>query len=437
MSVFLQPIYTQTVGATPVANITFNNIPQGFTDLYIQMSARTSFASNAWDDVFYLINDSTSRQYSHTVIFCVGNTNVIPSRGVQNNGWAGWCANANATANSFGSTGLYITDYTTGKFKSSICDTTAATNTTASYPLGSISSLWGNTAPITKLTFYSANGANFLQNTTITLYGVSNTYDTARPTAPTIGTVTDLAGFASVAFTPAANDQAESYVVTSTPAGSTTYGAASPIATPAVLGTSYTYQVSALNSLGSSASTSSTALTTFNSYTSIASTTVGSGGATSVTLSNIPQGYKNLELRIIGKSTRSGAFNFLTDLNIQFNTISSTSYSYHSLYSFGGTSGSGTINSTVIGFQAISADGDGSMPNQFGGGIFTILDYSNTNKNKVGYGIGGTNTVSGYVDLVSLQSGALYSLAPITSITIAPGLGTWKQNSIISLYGVN
>jgi hypothetical protein len=426
MSVFVQPIYTQTVGAGGAASISFNNIPQGFTDLKLVMSVR---GSNALANAYGIIgmNGAVSNQGTYIVF------NGSVSSGAFTSFF--YYTPSEQTANTFGVTEIYIPNYTSGNYKQLIIDSASEANSTAGYMnLQSVSTSF--TGPITSLTL-SGNGGTFLQHSTFTLYGVSSHFDVAAPLAPTIGAVTDRAGFASVAFTPAANDGADSYVVTSNPSGSTTYGALSPIITPATLDTSYTYQVAAVNSKGTSVSAASSALTTFNSYTSITSTTVGSGGAASVTLSNIPQGYKNLELRIIGKSTRSGANNFLSDLQIQFNTISSTSYSYHNLFSFGGTSGSGTINSTAVGFQVVSADGDGSMPNQFGGGIFTILDYSNTNKNKVGYGIGGTNTVSAYVDLVSLQSGALYSVAPITSITLTPSLGTWKQYSTISLYGVN
>ena len=42
MSVFLQPIYTQTVGSGGASSIAFNNIPQTFTDLLIKMSVRAS-----------------------------------------------------------------------------------------------------------------------------------------------------------------------------------------------------------------------------------------------------------------------------------------------------------------------------------------------------------------------------------------------------------
>jgi len=436
MSVFMQPIYSQTVTGSPVASITFNNIPQGFSDLYIVLSTRMTNASTLGYTTMRF-NDNTTN-YSWTYLDANIGSTPFSARAVNYNSWFVNTPAANSTAATFGNSYVRISDYIGGGFKQGILDATGENNSSGNAWVTQYAALFSNNAPITKIAFQDAiNGANFAVGSTITIYGVSERYDSQIPTAPTIGTVTDQAGFASVAFTPASNDQADRYAITTTPSSSATFGTGSPIAAPAELGTSYTYQVSAINSLGSSSSVASSALTTYNSYTSLSTTVVGAGGASSVTISNIPQGYKNLELRVVGKSTRSGANNFLTDLSIQFNTDTSASYSYHSLYSFGGTYGSGTINSTLMGFQGIAADGDGSIPNQFGGGIITILDYSKTTKNKVYYATGGTNSVSAYVDLISFQSAAWYNLAPITSITLFPSIGTWKQYSTISLYGVN
>ena len=42
MTIAMQPIYTQTVGAGGTTVISFNNIPQTFTDIQMVISARTN-----------------------------------------------------------------------------------------------------------------------------------------------------------------------------------------------------------------------------------------------------------------------------------------------------------------------------------------------------------------------------------------------------------
>ena len=65
MTVFLQPIYTQTVGSGGASSITFNNIPQGFADLKLEISARTAGAVTNTDWVMSFNNDGAS-VYSST-----------------------------------------------------------------------------------------------------------------------------------------------------------------------------------------------------------------------------------------------------------------------------------------------------------------------------------------------------------------------------------
>ena len=90
---------------------------------------------------------------------------------------------------------------------------------------------------------------------------------TARaPGAPTIGTATAGNGQASVAFTPPADDGGAAitrYTVTASPGGRTASGAASPITvTGLTSGTSYTFTVTATNSVGTGpASAASNAVT--------------------------------------------------------------------------------------------------------------------------------------------------------------------------------
>jgi hypothetical protein len=430
MAVFMQPIYTQTVGASAVSSITFNNIPQGFTDLQLEISGRTNFA-NVQGGIYMYLNGNANSVYSGT--FLIGNGSAISSsRQNTNIGiFLGECAGANATSNTFSSHQIKIPNYSKGNLKDISTIAVAETNGAAAV-MSTTAALSNVTSPVTSLTITSFGYGNFVQYSTFTLYGISAVYDTQIPTAPTIGAVTDLAGFASVAFTAASNDQADVYVVTSSPSGSTTYGQSTPIVTPAVLGTSYTYQVTSVNPLGSSASSASSAVTTANNYASIASAS-GDGTATAVLFTNIPQNYKNLQIRYQARSIRA----FVGEgWYIRFNGDSSASYYGHYAYvteSAGGasygTNGAGTTVDlpTIPGASAAS-----NMP---GVGIADINNYASSEQFKTVKSIGGYDN-NGSTSFLYLNVYTWQSYSPVTTIQVLSN-GGLVTGSRIELFGTS
>lgn len=426
MSVFLQPIYTQTVGSGGAATVTFNNIPQGFTDLKILISTRST-SPNVYDGCLMTINGTSGTLYSTTGLQGSGSGSAYSARNL-----GGGAVNYldgvgnGATANTFGNTEIYISNYTSGTFKSLQQDVAPENNASLAYTTLA-SSTWRSANPITSVTFFCSGGFNFMQYTTFTLYGVSNVYDTTTPTAPTIGTVTDQAEFASVAFTPASNDQADRYAVTTTPSSSTTFGASSPIVAPAVLDTSYTYQVSAVNSLGSSFSASSSALTTVNSWASIASFAITSSTA-SVTFSGIPQNYKHLALHITGMSANTST----VQVDMGFNNDGSQVYSFHQFYGSNTTasSGSSAPRNDIPEVAIIRAN------NQIKPGVsqLFLFDYNDTTKFKVCHWyLGNENLTTGYIQQAT---GMWRSFAPVSAITLTGRGASFGANSHIALYGI-
>ena len=274
-------------------------------------------------------------------------------------------------------------------------------------------------------------GTNLLENTTITLYGISERFDTAIPAAPTIGTVLDQAGFASVAFTAndsAAGQTADRYVVTSTPSGSTTFGQTSPIVTPAVLGTSYTYQVAAVNSLGSSASAASAAVTSDNSYSSIATTSAPSGAIGNFLFTNIPQNYKHLQLRFMCRVASGSAAD---EAYLIFNNASSEMMA-HQMYGDGANSFlSGNAYTSVMFTTRVV--GTGSTASVFSVGVIDILDYSDTTKGTTARVLSGWDANGS--GQVYIGSGAWSNLAPVTSIVFRSN-SNFAQYSHAALYGI-
>lgn len=436
MSVFLHPIYTQTVGVGGAGSVTFNNIPQNYTDLKILISSRQGDEVGA-RGIALRVNGS-SQGYSSTQLNFAngsvtggnlwGNSNDFLNLGIS--------GGPLYTINNFSNNSYYISRYSQGAFKNIWADGVMESNSATSSYIRFGSGVWKNTDPVSSVTLFpfGFNGF-FAEGSTFTLYGISNTFAGQSPLAPSIGTVVDEAGYLSVPFTPQSNDNAAIYSATTSPANVTVYSNTSPIYVPAALNQPYTVQVSAVNAIGSSASSSSNSITTLNNFSSIATFSLN-GETSSVTFTNIPQNYKHLELRILAKTTRSGGNNYVQDGTLRFNDDSGAVYSYHFMYAFGGSAAGGATGQTGAQLQVFSADGDGAIPNAFAPVIVKISDYSANYKNKVLSTFGGSITTSSYVDLVAYNTHSWYSITPITSITVSAG-NSLKANSRIALYGVS
>lgn len=162
----------------------------------------------------------------------------------------------------------------------------------------------------------------------------------------------------------------------------------------------------------------------------IASVTVGAGGQGTITLSNIPQQYTHLQLRVFGKG--GTVFNEGLTTYVRPNDASGTVFAWHRVRGNGSTAFSdGAASSGTIALQATV--GDGGVASIFGSLVLDILDYTNTNKNKTLKGIGGMDrNGSGNACLVS---GLWMSTNAITSLVLDTD-GGWLQNTRVDLYGI-
>ena len=169
MTIAMQAIYTQTVGAGGAAEIVFNNIPQGFTDLRLMASARGTTGS--FPTLFVFFNGDASSTDSFTALSGTGTT---ASSNRQLNFpviSGGIISGLSQTTNTFGSSDLYIPNYTSANFKQIIVDAVSENNATASYQTLA-AGLYRSTSAITSITLY-ASPLSIAQHSTFTLYGIT------------------------------------------------------------------------------------------------------------------------------------------------------------------------------------------------------------------------------------------------------------------------
>jgi hypothetical protein len=161
-------------------------------------------------------------------------------------------------------------------------------------------------------------------------------------------------------------------------------------------------------------------------YRSIQTVTVGAGGATVVTFSNIPSTYQHLQLRCF---LNNAGGNISTSM--QFNGDTGTNYAKHLVYGDGASDASSGVDTTAsMTFQMYS----GNAANNYSATVMDILDYTNTNKNTTVRGFcGWDNNGSGSV---LLGSGLWMNTAAVSTIRFGVAGSNWSQYSSFALYGI-
>jgi hypothetical protein len=153
--------------AQNTASVTFDNLPtSGYTDLKIVVSARTDRGGNP-DQATIRFNGSTTDYTQRTL---EGYNNGTSS---YSNTYAFAYVNASgSTASTFSNAEFYIPNYT-GSTNKSFSIESAVENNSAAGGEFPAAGLWSNTAAITSITLISQVGANFVANSTFSLYGIA------------------------------------------------------------------------------------------------------------------------------------------------------------------------------------------------------------------------------------------------------------------------
>ena len=168
MALPMVPIYTQTVGAGGSSGITFNNIPQIYTDLKLFVSVRDSANAVQWGFNLF-VNNSLSSIYSTTLLRGNGSAASSLRFSSQTTTLIFDVPGSQATASTFSNTEIYIPNYTSSNFKSIIADSVMETNNATSF-MGMNACLAQTTSPITRLDLTAAG--SWVQHSTISLYGI-------------------------------------------------------------------------------------------------------------------------------------------------------------------------------------------------------------------------------------------------------------------------
>ena len=160
-------------------------------------------------------------------------------------------------------------------------------------------------------------------------------------------------------------------------------------------------------------------------YDALATVTVPSGGAASITFAAIPQGYKHLQVRAFclntGQDTLFLAYNGdTTGANYRDHQVGGNASSVFA-FSNAGVNGGGA----GIGLTSQTAGA---------GNIIDILDYTNTTKNKVARTLWGVDRNG--AGSVGLFSHLYMNTSPVTSITFSTFTYPFAQHSQFTLYGV-
>ena len=171
-------------------------------------------------------------------------------------------------------------------------------------------------------------------------------------------------------------------------------------------------------------------------YQPISTTTVGAGGASSISFTSIPATYQHLQIRLMGRSTSSTADG--NYISVRFNSDSGSNYTYHALSGDGSSAASaGLASQTAIYMQRLSSDAMNASA--YAVIVADILDYTSANKNKTFRSLGGFDTNGGTASTgkIYLTSGAwLNSSTGISSISLTPDTGNFKQYTSAALYGI-
>ena len=148
----------------------FTSIPATYTDLMIMSSIRTDRPSPAIQETLQLQFNSTNSNRTTRRFYVATSTAGTDTDTSMHGGGASADIN---TANCFGSSTLYITNYATTKAKMSCATGGSQTNGTGKF-IDVVVNQWNDTATVTTIRLTPQNGGIIQQYSTADLYGIKS-----------------------------------------------------------------------------------------------------------------------------------------------------------------------------------------------------------------------------------------------------------------------
>ena len=161
----------------------------------------------------------------------------------------------------------------------------------------------------------------------------------------------------------------------------------------------------------------------------ISAVTVGSGGASSINFTSIPQTYAHLAIKLSGRSSRSAAGE--EEFYLTFNG-STSNYSEKWLRGTGSTVSAASFSGSS--FQQVGQPAAAATASVFGNWEFYIPNYTNANYKSVS--MDGVTESNATRALTYLDAGLWSDTSAITSVTISAGSYLAVEYSTAYLYGI-
>lgn len=164
------------------------------------------------------------------------------------------------------------------------------------------------------------------------------------------------------------------------------------------------------------------------------STQILGTAAATITFSSIPQTYKHLQVRVVGRFSANSSGNVDLSMRVNGDTVSGH-YAWHQLIGNGSSATFNTATSTNY-IAAGVVPNNLATTNTFSGTVIDVLDYTSASKNKTIRALGGVAPASTLQ--VQLASGLWISTAAVTSLSFFDGMNVtnFMVGTRISLYGV-
>ena len=189
-------IQTIEVGSGGTTSVNFNNIPQDYDDLLLEVSARSGY--NGYGQDLSIKFNSNSANYSARRLYGNGQATGSDTGSSTQFSPAAPITGATSTAGTFGNSVIYISNYASSSSKaisSKGVGESNATNAVQAIAAG----LWNDTSAITSI--QCIDNSTLQQYSTFSLYGIKHGVDGVVEAAADGGAITQSGGYTIHTFT--------------------------------------------------------------------------------------------------------------------------------------------------------------------------------------------------------------------------------------------